>query len=118
MKDDGKRIDVFTLYENECLIIKNRVDLNKAYKVIQQRINKSHMLNGITIIDSESTYIGNNVKIGNDSIIYPNTYILGNSIIGVGSELGPNTYIIDSFIDNGAVLKNCSIINKRLVNKK
>lgn len=118
MRDDGKRMEMFTLYENECLIVKNRVDLSKAYKVIQQRINKSHMLNGVSIIDSETTYIGNNVKIGNDTIIYPNTYIYGNSIIGVSSELGPNTYIIDSFIDNGAVLKNCSIINKRLVNKK
>lgn len=118
IENDGKHIEMFNLCEEECLIVKNRIDLAKAYKFIQNKINTFHMLNGVTIIDSESTYIGNNVKIGNDSIIYPNTYILGKSIIGVGSELGPNTYIIDSFIDNGAVLKNCSIINKNIANKK
>lgn len=118
MKKDGNRMEEFNSFKEDCLVIKNRIDLEKAQQIMKKRINSKHMLNGISIVDSNNTYIGADVKIGNDTIIYPNTYIYGKSIIGVGSELGPNTYIIDSFIDNGAVLKNCSICNKTIKNEK
>ena len=32
---------------------------------------KSHMVNGVTIIDVNSTYIEADVEIGNDTIVYP-----------------------------------------------
>ena len=37
------------------------------------------MENGVTLIDPESTYIGIDVKIGKDTIIYPNNILEGNT---------------------------------------
>ena len=40
------------------------------------------MENGVTIIDPRSTYIGDDVEIGKDTIIYPGNVIEGNTKIG------------------------------------
>lgn len=118
MKKDGKNVQKIELSDaDETLIVKNRLDLAKANKIMQQKVNRMHMINGITIVDPNTTYIGEDVKIGNDTIVYPNTYIYGKSMIGVSCELGPNTTIIDSFIDNGAILSNC-IVKHQTVAKK
>ncbi len=117
MKQDGKNVQKLEFVdENEAFIIKNRIDLAKANQIIQQRINQKHMLNGITIVDPNTTYIGEDVKIGNDTIVYPNTYIYGKSMIGVSCELGPNTYIVDSLIDNGALIYN-KVIKHQTITK-
>lgn len=109
--------EVNIVNSDDLIIIEDRVKLALASKIIQKRINTFHMLNGISIVDPNTTYIDCDVKIGNDTIIYPNTYIYNKSIIGVGCELGPNTYIKDSYVDNRMVLKNCSIENQILKTK-
>ena len=44
---------------------------------MRKRINESHMVNGVTIIDPNSTYIEADVEIGNDTILYPGTNVSG-----------------------------------------
>ncbi|ODG91642.1 MULTISPECIES: bifunctional UDP-N-acetylglucosamine diphosphorylase/glucosamine-1-phosphate N-acetyltransferase GlmU [Bacillaceae] len=90
---------------DETLGVNDRYALSIAESIMRKNINKKHMLNGVTIIDSASTYISADAKIGSDTIIYPGTMIYGNSIIGAGSTIGPNTEIIDSEIGNDTVIK-------------
>ena len=100
------------LNSRETKIIDTRFKLQEATKIIQKRINKKHLDNGVSIVDVATTYIGKDVLIGNDTTIYPNTYILGKSIIGVDCEIGPNAYIYNGFIDNKEKLINVSYIQK------
>ena len=51
--------------------VNSRVELSKAEEIMRKRINESHMVNGVTIIDTNSTYIESDVEIGNDTIVYP-----------------------------------------------
>ena len=44
---------------------------------MRKRINYGHMRNGVTIIDPAQTYIGPEVKIGQDTIIYPGNVLKG-----------------------------------------
>ena len=37
------------------------------------------------------TYIGADVEIGQDTVIYPGTMITGKTMIGADCEIGPNT---------------------------
>lgn len=53
---------------------------------------------GVQIIDPHTTYIGEGVEIGAESIIFPNTTISGETIIGRNCHIGPNTVIADSRI--------------------
>ena len=53
---------------------------------------------GVQIIDPHTTYIGEGVEIGAESIIFPNTTITGETIVGRNCHIGPNTVIVDSRI--------------------
>jgi bifunctional UDP-N-acetylglucosamine pyrophosphorylase/glucosamine-1-phosphate N-acetyltransferase len=85
----------------ETIGINTRVHLAEAEAAMRQRINREHMLNGVTMTDPASTYIDVGVKIGKDTLILPNTYIHGNTVIGERNSLGPNTIIRDSTVGDG-----------------
>ncbi len=84
----------------ETIGINTRVHLAEAETAMRMRINREHMLNGVSMTDPASTYIDAGVKIGKDTIIMPNTYIHGETEIGEGNVIGPNTIIRDSKIGN------------------
>jgi bifunctional UDP-N-acetylglucosamine pyrophosphorylase/glucosamine-1-phosphate N-acetyltransferase len=84
----------------ETIGINTRVHLSEAEAALRMRINREHMLNGVSMMDPTSTYIEMDVKIGRDTTILPNSYIHGKTIIGDGNVIGPNTIIRDSKIGN------------------
>lgn len=87
--------------------INDRCQLAEATKILKNRINQKHMMNGVTIIDPNNTYIGPEVKIGPDTIIYPNTHIYGNTEIGIGNEIGPDNYFVNMKIgDKNHIVKS------------
>lgn len=65
---------------------------------MRQRINQTHMLAGVTIIDPASTYIEPGVRIGCDTVVWPNTYLRGRTVIGEGCIIGPNTLAEDTTV--------------------
>lgn len=85
----------------ETIGINTRVHLSEAEAAMRMRINREHMLNGVSMMDPASTYIETGVKIGRDTTIMPNTYIHGNTVIGERNVIGPNTIIRDTTIGNG-----------------
>ncbi len=84
----------------ETIGINTRVHLSEAEAAMRMRINREHMLNGVSMMDPASTYIDAGVRIGKDTIIMPNTYLHGETEIGEGNVIGPNTIIHDSKIGN------------------
>ena len=84
----------------EALGVNTRVHLALAEAAIRRRINHYWMENGVTFINPEATYVEAGVKIGRDTIIYPNTFLLGTTEIGEDCVIGPGTIIRDSRIGN------------------
>jgi len=84
----------------EAIGINTRVHLAEVEAAMRLRINRAHMLNGVTMIDPASAYIDVGVKIGRDTTIVPNTCIYGDTVIGEGNLIGPNSLIRDSRIEN------------------
>lgn len=93
----------------ETIGVNTRIHLSEVEVAMRRRINQTHMLNGVTMIDPVSTYIEADVHIGKDTVILPNTYIFGKTEIGEGNEIGPNTMIRDTKVGNG-----CKIIASSL----
>ena len=104
----------------ETLGINDRVQLAYAEKVLRHRINEMHMRNGVTLIDPEATYIGCDVEIAQDVVIYPGTQLLGhtkidsNTIIGANSKLenatiGCHVTIESSYITDSSVLDHTTV---------
>lgn len=84
----------------ETIGINTRVHLAEAEAAMRMRINREHMLNGVSMIDPASTYIDAGVRIGRDTTVMPNTYLHGETEIGEGNVIGPNTIVRDSKIGN------------------
>lgn len=84
--------------ETEVLGINDRAQLAAAERLMRERINARHMLNGVTLIDPAATYIEASVTIGPDTVIYPGTHLRGRTTIGRDCTIGPNTIVEDSII--------------------
>lgn len=90
--------------------VNDRIQLAEVTKIMQERINKKHMLSGVTIINPENTYIEDSVEIGNDTVIYPGTILEGKTVIGSHCIIGPNTRIIDSTVKNSVTIESSKVI--------
>lgn len=84
----------------EVIGINTRVHLAEAETQMRARINRQMMLNGVTLIDPQSTYIEPEVGIGQDTIVWPNTYLRGKTQIGTACEIGPNSILFDTNVGN------------------
>jgi len=85
---------------DEVIGINNRLHLAEATAILRRRINRNWMLQGVTLIDPETTYIEPGVTIGQDTVIYPNTHLKGTTQIGEDCEIGPNAVIENTQIGN------------------
>lgn len=91
---DGLTVQACLLDDaSEGIGINTRVHLAEAEAVLRRRINEKWMLAGVTLVDPVRTYIEPGVRIGQDTVIWPDTYLQGNTVIGAGCTLGPNTII-------------------------
>lgn len=69
--------------------INSRLNLAQAAKMMNLRNLERYMINGVTIVDPDSTWISEDTEIGQDSIVYPFTYIEGKNTIGKSCKIGP-----------------------------
>jgi bifunctional UDP-N-acetylglucosamine pyrophosphorylase/glucosamine-1-phosphate N-acetyltransferase len=92
MVGSGKRIiPVMTPDPVGVIGINDRVELALARQEMNRRLCAKHMLEGVTIVDPHSTSLEPELKIGRDTVIYPNTSIARLSEIGERCTIGPNS---------------------------
>jgi bifunctional UDP-N-acetylglucosamine pyrophosphorylase/glucosamine-1-phosphate N-acetyltransferase len=82
----------------EAMGVKDRVRLAKATDILRRRLLERCMLDGVTIVDPESTFIDAQVNIGQDTVIEPFTVLKGDTRIGAECRIGPHVYIEDARI--------------------
>ena len=112
MRDKGLKVGAYNGSTIEELMgVNSRVELSKAEEIMRKRINEAHMVNGVTIIDTNSTYIESDVEIGNDTIIYPGVMLKGNTKIGINCTIEMNSSIENSTIGNNTEVKNSTIVD-------
>ena len=109
----GYQLDDFS----ESLGVNNRVQLAQAEQVLRQRKCNEVMLAGVTLIDPASTYIGADVVIGNDTIIYPNVVLEGATVIGSDNVIGMNCRFVDSIIGDNNDIQSTTIVESTVGNE-
>ena len=102
----GHKVEAITAVPpDEAVGINSRAQLSAASKIMQRRIQRRLMEDGVTIVDPDNTWIDARAEIGQDTVIEPFTYIHGEVEIGLGCRVGPFAYL-----RNGTILKNDVIV--------
>ena len=114
LKSEGKKIGAVITEFEETIGVNSRVQLAEAEEILKNRINLIHMENGVTLIDPKTTYIGIDVEIGKDTIIYPNNILEGNTKIGSNCTLYQNSRIVDSVIGDEVDIQSSVILSSNI----
>ena len=70
---------------------------------------------GVTLINPEATYIESHVRIGKDTVIYPNVYLQGRTVIGENCRIEASVKIVDSILEHDVYVKmGCVITQSRV----
>lgn len=116
LKTEGERVGAVAAPLQETLGVNSRVQLAQVEKIMRDRINNFHMENGVTIIDANNTYIGVDVKIEKETIIYPGNVIEGDTSIGEGCVLYPNSRLENACIGNNVTIQSSVITDAKIGN--
>jgi bifunctional UDP-N-acetylglucosamine pyrophosphorylase/glucosamine-1-phosphate N-acetyltransferase len=101
MNNKGLKVDTYKIDDfNEVGGVNDRVALEDATKMLQKRINHDWLVEGVSIIDASTTYIGRDVEIGADAVIEPGCIITGHSRIGLHAHIGAYSILHDVVVED------------------
>lgn len=80
-------------------------ELAEVNAEIRKTVNQKLMARGVTIVDPDAAYIGEEVEIGADSVIGPNVQIMGRSRIGSEVVIEGSAWLSDVEIGDRSHLK-------------
>ena len=84
--------------------INTRSELAAAAAALRDRINETHMLAGVTIVDPASAWIDGGVTLEADAVVHPFTVLRGRTTVAGGAEVGPHVVAVDATIGAGALV--------------
>jgi bifunctional UDP-N-acetylglucosamine pyrophosphorylase/glucosamine-1-phosphate N-acetyltransferase len=103
--DAGERVAVHVAPDpDETEGVNTRVELALSGELLRDRINRAHMLAGVTIVDPRSTWIEPTVTLEPDTVVHPFTVLRGSTTVGTGAQVGPHAVVIDATIGTNALV--------------
>ncbi|MFA5074344.1 MAG: bifunctional UDP-N-acetylglucosamine diphosphorylase/glucosamine-1-phosphate N-acetyltransferase GlmU [Nitrospirota bacterium] len=97
---------------DEVMGINSRYDLSRAEAIMRNRINKTLMLNGVTMLDPDTIFVGSDVSVGKDVVLYPGVRLQGKTMIGDGCTIYPGSRIADCVLKNNVTVKDYCVIEE------
>jgi bifunctional UDP-N-acetylglucosamine pyrophosphorylase / glucosamine-1-phosphate N-acetyltransferase len=85
--------------------VNDRVQLSRMAARLNALIVRRHQLAGVTVVDPATTWIDQNVSIGEDAVIWPNSRLAGATTIDRGAVIGPDTTLVDCEVGEDATVK-------------
>jgi|GEM_PF-190283 len=110
LQQDGN-FGTFLAEASELVAISDRVILAEAERLMQKRINETHMKNGVIMHFADTILIEEGVEIGADTEIYPNVILKAGTKIGKNCVIGSNSQIENSTIADGVDILSSVIVD-------
>ena len=121
--------DLVTIYRKRGLVVEtvvaehpaevfgvnSRVELAEVSAILRHARNEGLMDSGVTLMDPESTFIGFDVTIGPDTVLYPTVHLEGLTSIGSNCVIFPGVRVTDSTVEDDVVLNNGCVISESRV---
>ncbi len=111
---DGLNVGANIVSFDDTRGVNDRYQLMQAARIINKRILHKHMANGVQIMDEDTIWINEGVKIGRDTLILPGCTITGETQIGEDCIIGENTRIDSSFIGNSTEIDNSIVTDSSI----
>jgi bifunctional UDP-N-acetylglucosamine pyrophosphorylase / glucosamine-1-phosphate N-acetyltransferase len=111
MHDQKKRVGLLCHSDaEEVLGVNTRIELADLERKLRDQKLRELMLSGVTIVDPATTYIHQDVEVGQDSLIYPQVIIEGASRIGSDCTIQSWTRMKNVDIGDHVTVRNSSVI--------
>ncbi|MBT5954913.1 NTP transferase domain-containing protein [bacterium] len=106
LKEKKERVGAYCLGDfTEVLGANTRQDLAVLNGIGFDKKNQELMLSGVSIIDPKSTFIDQDVYIGEDTVIHPFSVIKGRSVIGKNCIIESHTLLTDVNLEDSTVVR-------------
>ncbi|WP_438982281.1 bifunctional UDP-N-acetylglucosamine diphosphorylase/glucosamine-1-phosphate N-acetyltransferase GlmU [Vulcanococcus sp.] len=100
--------------------INDRLQLSQCEAVIQERLRRHWMAEGVTFMDPASCTLSDGTRFGRDVVVEPQCHFRGDAVIGEGCRIGPGSLIdssrigdrveiVYSVVRDAAVASDCAI---------
>ncbi|MEK6405353.1 MAG: bifunctional UDP-N-acetylglucosamine diphosphorylase/glucosamine-1-phosphate N-acetyltransferase GlmU [Acidobacteriota bacterium] len=112
----GKRVGLLChLNAEELLGVNTRIELADLERKLRDRKLRDLMLAGVTIVDPATTYIHQEVEVGQDSVIHPQVIIEGASRVGSGCTIQSWTRMKNVEIADNVTVRNSCVIEDSMI---
>ena len=99
----------------EFIGVNSKADLMNAQKILQKRLIADFIEKGVNFITDDNVYIGYNVEIGENSVIYPGVFLSGKTSIMKGAVIENGCVVKDSAIMDNTRIKPYSVIENSVI---
>ena len=100
--------------------INDRLQLSQCEAVIQDRLRRHWMAEGVSFVDPTSCTLSDGTRFGRDVVVEPQCHFRGEAVIGQGCRIGPGSLIdnsqigerveiVYSVVRNAVVASDCAI---------
>ncbi|MBM5816214.1 MAG: bifunctional UDP-N-acetylglucosamine diphosphorylase/glucosamine-1-phosphate N-acetyltransferase GlmU [Cyanobacteria bacterium K_Offshore_surface_m2_239] len=100
--------------------INDRLQLAQCEAVLQDRLRRHWMAEGVSFTDPASCTLSDGTRFGRDVLVEPQCHFRGENVIGDGCHIGPGTLIEDSLLGEdvkviASVLRQATVANDCVV---
>lgn len=89
---------------DETMGVNDRVQLAQARRLMRDRIVRHWMLQGVTITDPQTTWMGVDVRLEADCVVHQNTQLHGHTSVGAFATVGPDTALTNCTVGEHATV--------------
>jgi bifunctional UDP-N-acetylglucosamine pyrophosphorylase/glucosamine-1-phosphate N-acetyltransferase len=107
--EEGAAVQAELATLDEVRGINDREQLAQAEALVRVRINRGHLVAGVTLVHPATTYIDAEVTIGRDTVIEPNTRLRGATALGENCRVGPDSDLRDATVGDGCRIVSSTI---------
>ncbi|MBB5347150.1 bifunctional UDP-N-acetylglucosamine pyrophosphorylase/glucosamine-1-phosphate N-acetyltransferase [Desulfoprunum benzoelyticum] len=98
---DGRSVHGFTApHPGDVLGVNSRIELAEAHRELQSRRNRDLMLQGVTMLSPETTFVSYEAVINADTVLHPGTQIRGATRIGRFCHIEPGVILDDCLLQD------------------
>ncbi len=113
LRERGGRVQAHRAADpDEVQGVNTRAELAAVHRLLWRKNARRLLAEGVTLLDPERTYVGPFVRVGSDSVLYPNVTLEGRTVIGEGTTIHGACRIRDTKVGDGTLIRDGCIIQE------